>query len=195
MSVLMSEAAPAYRYHLLRGALEGFSKNLAELDKRQLAEVRRRADKTYDLESLVLASAEASEVIIPPEQVDAAFSTVLSRYPDQSALEADLRANGLSEELLRQALHRELYEETGLRPTEVRLLGVESAHSTGHAPDGRLEDYHAIRVLYTGRVGDGAEPVVQEVGGSTDAAAWVPLGELDHRPLTEVVRAALDRTG
>lgn len=94
-----------------------------------------------------------------------------------------------------QALHRELYEETGLRPTEVRLLGVESAHSTGHAPDGRLEDYHAVRLLYTGRVGDGAEPVVQEVGGSTDAAAWVPLGELDHRPLTEVVRAALDRTG
>ena len=46
MSAVMSDAGPAYQYHLLRGALERFSKNLAELDERQLGEARRRADKT-----------------------------------------------------------------------------------------------------------------------------------------------------
>lgn len=124
MSVAGHDREAAYQYHLLRGALDRFSKSLPELDERQLDEARRQADKTYDLESLVLASAEAREVIIPSEQVDAAFAEVLSRYADRSALETDLRLNGLNEARLRRALHRELLFDGVLQRVSVRRLTV-----------------------------------------------------------------------
>jgi peptidyl-prolyl cis-trans isomerase C len=108
MNAVMQDAAQGYRYHLLRGALERFSRNLAQLDDRELDEARRRADRTWDLESLVLTSAEAREVCVPAQQVDAAFAAVQSRYPDRVAFATDLRSNGLDEDLLRAALRREL---------------------------------------------------------------------------------------
>lgn len=107
-AVMADDAAPGYRYHLLRGALERFSRNLSELDAQQLAAARARADRTWALESRVLASAEAADIVIPPAQVDAAFAEVAARYPDARTLQADLAANGLDESRLRQALHREL---------------------------------------------------------------------------------------
>ncbi|MGD8843731.1 MAG: nitrogen fixation protein NifM [Gammaproteobacteria bacterium] len=104
----MSDATPTYRYHLLRGALDRFNRNIAGLDRAQLSEARRQADRTFALESLVLASAEAGKVVIPQEQLDAAFATVLARYSDRAAIDADLHSNGLDGEALRQALRREL---------------------------------------------------------------------------------------
>ncbi len=79
------------------------------------------------------------------------------------------------------AVRREVLEETGLPLAEPRLLDVDSVHFTGHAPDGTLEDFHAVRVLYTGTVPLDVEPRVVEVGGSSDAAAWRPVAELDER--------------
>jgi ADP-ribose pyrophosphatase YjhB (NUDIX family) len=79
------------------------------------------------------------------------------------------------------AVRREVHEETGLPLTDARLLDVDSVHFTGHAPDGRLEDFHAVRLLFTGTVPLDVEPRVVEVGGSADAAAWRPIAELDDR--------------
>jgi len=79
------------------------------------------------------------------------------------------------------AVRREVHEETGLPLTDTRLLDVDSVHFTGHAPDGRLEDFHAVRLLFTGSVPLDVEPRVVEVGGSSDAAAWRPIAELDER--------------
>jgi peptidyl-prolyl cis-trans isomerase C len=124
VTAVVSDAAPGYRYHLLRGALERFSKNLAELDETQLAEARRQADKTYGLESLVLASPEASDVVIPPEQVDAALAEVASRYSDQSLFASDLDANGLNTEVLRHALRRELVFDSVMQRVGARRLTV-----------------------------------------------------------------------
>jgi 8-oxo-dGTP diphosphatase len=93
----------------------------------------------------------------------------------------------------REALLREVHEETGLALAQPRLVSVSSAHFTGHAPDGRLEDFHAVRVIYTGRVPPGSTPRVVEVDGSTDAAAWVRLDALDKVPLSGVVHEVLDR--
>lgn len=129
MSSARPDSAPGYQYHLLRGALDRFSKNLAELDERQIDEARRRADKTYGLESLVLASDEAREVVIPAEQLDAAFGEVMARYPDRSSLQADLRANGLDEDRLRQALHRELLFDGVLQRVSARRLAVSQIDS------------------------------------------------------------------
>jgi ADP-ribose pyrophosphatase YjhB (NUDIX family) len=79
------------------------------------------------------------------------------------------------------AVRREVHEETGLPLTQPRLLDVDSVRFTGHAPDGRLEDFHAVRLLFTGTVPLDVEPRVVEVGGSSDAAAWRPIAELDER--------------
>jgi 8-oxo-dGTP diphosphatase len=90
-----------------------------------------------------------------------------------------------------EALHREVHEETGLTLGDVRLADVDSIHFTGHAPDGALEDFHAVRIVYRGTVRSDAEPAVVEVDGSSDAAAWIPLNQLDQYPVTGFVGVAL----
>jgi 8-oxo-dGTP diphosphatase len=92
------------------------------------------------------------------------------------------------------ALVREVYEETGLELTPGRLVAVSSKHFTGHAPHGRLEDFHAIRLVYGGAV-PREEPHVTEVGGSTEAAAWVPLRDVGGLRLADVVVEGLAATG
>lgn len=88
---------------------------------------------------------------------------------------------------------RELHEECGLDGTLGDLLTVDDHHFTGVAPNGRREDFHAIRIIYRASVPDGVEPRVVEVGGTTDAAAWVPLADIEAggRETSSLVRAAI----
>lgn len=102
------ERPPEYRYHLLRAALADGLQGLSGLDARRFADIARKADKTFDLESLVIGSGEAAEVVIPGERLDEAIGELEGRYPDRAALLADLAMNGLDEGTLRAALHREL---------------------------------------------------------------------------------------
>lgn len=103
-----SECPPVYRYHLLRAALGAGLPGLAELDGRRLADISRQADRSFALESLVLGSPEAARVGIPPGRIADALSELRGRYPDRDAFLADLAGNGLDEEVLGQALGREL---------------------------------------------------------------------------------------
>jgi hypothetical protein len=48
-----------------------------------------------------------------------------------------------------------------------------------------------VRVLYTGTVPGDVPPRVTEIGGSTDAAGWFPLDELDRHPVSPTALAAL----
>ena len=91
------------------------------------------------------------------------------------------------------ALVREVLEETGLHPSVRDLVGVHDVHLTGNAPDGRLEDFHAVNLVYEAEVARGEEPVVQEVDGTTDAVRWVPLADVASGavPVTDLVRFAL----
>jgi len=107
-TAMRQEENAVYRYHLLRGALERFQKNLAQLDETELAEARKRAAGTFTIESMVLALPEAREVVIDRQRLDAALAEVSSRYPDAQDFRADLAANGLDETALRSALWREL---------------------------------------------------------------------------------------
>ena len=92
----------------------------------------------------------------------------------------------------RRTVVREVREETGLDCTPGQVLDVTSTHFEGTAPSGRREDFHALQVVYAAEVA-GAEPAVQEVGGTTDAAAWVPVAALgaEPYPVRELVRTAL----
>jgi len=94
----------------------------------------------------------------------------------------------------RDALVREVLEETGLECTPGDVLDVTSTHFEGTAPSGRREDFHALQIVFDAVVADG-EPEVLEVDGTTDEAAWVPLADIDSgdRQVRPVVKSALAR--
>lgn len=90
----------------------------------------------------------------------------------------------------RDAVVREVFEETGQSVTEVVLALVTSMHWLGVSRTGP-EDYHAIRLIHRARCHTVAEPIVHDVGGSTSAAAWVPLSEVSKLSLVSTAEAAL----
>jgi len=76
----------------------------------------------------------------------------------------------------RDAVIREIREETGLDAVVGETARVYSAHLPGVWRDGRRVDAHALRIVYEGWVSpDAPAPQVLEVGGSTMAAAWQPV--------------------
>lgn len=91
------------------------------------------------------------------------------------------------------AVVREVLEETGHTLVGPRLVDVASAHFVGRSPTGRLEDFHSIRIVYRADVEEVREPEVLDVGGSTSAAAWVPLDGLRDLPVNRWLRPMLSR--
>jgi 8-oxo-dGTP pyrophosphatase MutT (NUDIX family) len=94
----------------------------------------------------------------------------------------------------RDALRREVYEETGLHALPGRILDVYSSHFTGARPDGMVEDYHGIGMIFEAELESGSvdvAPHVVEVGGSTDLAAWVPLVQAEALSLSGSARHGL----
>ena len=86
----------------------------------------------------------------------------------------------------RDAVVREVYEETGLRVTVGDRAWIDSA---GH------QDYHAVRIVFEGWAPkDAPEPRVVEVDGSTVDARWVPLADVFDgiHPVVAWVRRALE---
>ncbi|TRY18693.1 NUDIX domain-containing protein [Tessaracoccus rhinocerotis] len=73
-----------------------------------------------------------------------------------------------------QAVVREVFEESGQRITIDRVLTLDSDHWVGRSNSGVLEDYHALRVVYGATCEAPSEPVVHDLGGSTERAGWVP---------------------
>ncbi len=102
------DITPEFSYHLLRNALEGFHKNLSQLDPNEYAQVERKANKSYELESLVIASPEAEGLVISQRELDDSMAAVAERYSSRDEFLSDLENNGLDEEALRKALYREL---------------------------------------------------------------------------------------
>lgn len=70
---------------------------------------------------------------------------------------------------------REIGEETGQVARLGRLLDLRSDHWVGRAPSGVVEDFHALRLIYSAHVDSPTTPVVHDVGGTTAEATWVPL--------------------
>ncbi|MDO0927696.1 NUDIX hydrolase [Streptomyces sp. TG1A-8] len=85
-------------------------------------------------------------------------------------------------------VRREVTEETGYRIEVTGLLGVDSArHTVRGGRLRRLTDHHGVRIVYEGEVVGGA--LRNEVGGSTDLAAWQDLDAvpgLTRVPLVDV---------
>ena len=79
-----------------------------------------------------------------------------------------------------QAVVREAWEESGQVIEVSELALVRTTRWIGRAPSGRLEDFHAVRLVYRASCHAPTEPVVHDVGGTTASAAWVPPTDLDR---------------
>ncbi|MER6768230.1 NUDIX domain-containing protein [Streptomyces bacillaris] len=92
-----------------------------------------------------------------------------------------------------EALARELREETGLQLTEAHLLDARTYSARRNGVDWSL-----TALFYAVALGEG-EPTVTEVDGSTEAALWVPLADVqDDTVLSPAAADALrmlDRAG
>jgi len=93
------------------------------------------------------------------------------------------------------AVVREVWEETGQQVHVERALLVHSGHWTGRSRAGRLEDFHAVRLVYRAVCPEPVPTQVLDVGGSTDQAQWVPVHEVPDRPLVSWLRPVLERAG
>ena len=126
---------------------------------------------------------------LPKRQRVAAYAVILSGErillsrlsPNISADELwTLPGGGLDHgEDPRDAVVREVHEETGLHVEIGETARVYSAHLPGVWRDGHRVDAHALRIVYDGWVPvDSPAPRVVEVDGSTVEAAWKPRGEI-----------------
>jgi 8-oxo-dGTP diphosphatase len=93
----------------------------------------------------------------------------------------------------RDAVVREVREETGLEVRVEELLDADAELVTYQPPDGPPVHGHPVRFLYRVTVVGGALGVL-EVDGSTDDAAWWAPGEIADDQLTAVAQRVL-RTG
>ncbi|MFV0462152.1 MAG: NUDIX hydrolase [Nostocoides sp.] len=80
-------------------------------------------------------------------------------------------------------LRREVWEESNQHIEQISVLGVQSSHWIGAAPNGILEDFHAVRLVHIADCPRPRQLRVHDVGGSTSAAAWIPWKELTRWPV------------
>ncbi len=95
----------------------------------------------------------------------------------------------------RDAVVREVHEETGLDVTIGEVARTFSLHLPDTWRRGRRVDAHSLRIVYDGWVPhDSPEPRVVEVDGSTIEAAWRPVADIlaGAVPTVSMVKEALD---
>lgn len=86
---------------------------------------------------------------------------------------------------------REVFEETGYIIELEQLLGVHAGYF--EPENGSTRPFCALRTVYRAEVTGGE--LTYEVGGSTDLAAWVPLGELNQHFCYSAVEEAAKMMG
>ena len=79
----------------------------------------------------------------------------------------------------KEAVVREVKEETGLDVEITQLVTVDSV-----ATKGASEHFHGIRIIYFVQVVGGV--LSPEVGGTTDLCEWHPLATVSELPLTSL---------
>lgn len=112
---------------------------------------------------------------------------LLTQYNDQTHVEGlwGLPGGGLEPgESPAAGLHREVWEESGQRVELGGLLEIQSDHWIGRAPNGVVEDFHAVRIVYRATCSRPDDIVIHDVGGTTGDARWVPLDRLGDYPLS-----------
>lgn len=94
----------------------------------------------------------------------------------------------------RDAVVREVREESGVEVEVGEILTVDDERIRGTAPSGRDEELHAIGMVFAATLAGEPGPLVAEVDGTTDEVAWVPLADIESGevPVVALVRSALE---
>ncbi len=100
--------SPEFSYIMLRNALARFSKAPAALTPEERQEILSQAAREFRLQTAVLSSIEAGDVVVPDTGVANAVAEIAGRYPDRDAFLDDLETNGMDLSSLETALHRDL---------------------------------------------------------------------------------------
>jgi 8-oxo-dGTP pyrophosphatase MutT (NUDIX family) len=119
---------------------------------------------------------------------------LMTQFSDRTGAQGQwgLPGGGLdAEEEPDRAVVREVWEESGQVIEVGELALIRTSRWVGLAPNGRLEDYHAVRVVYRAVCPEPIEPVVHDVGGTTASATWLLPVDLDLLPLTSGWRSIL----
>src|SRR5690606_16194366 len=94
----------------------------------------------------------------------------------------------------KDAVVREVFEETGLEARVGKLIGVDSRVMVREeVPEGTEPELHTIRIVYRASVKDG--PLRNEVGGSSDEARWVPIRDIKSLRTLSLVQASMRMAG
>ncbi|MEO6143293.1 MAG: NUDIX domain-containing protein [Dermatophilaceae bacterium] len=115
--------------------------------------------------------------------VTSSLGVLMTQFSDRTNAHGQwgLPGGGIEvDEAPERALVREVWEESGQVIEVDELALVDTRHWIGRAPAGRLEDFHAVRLVFRASCLVPAEPVVHDLGGTTAAAAWVPPKDLDR---------------
>lgn len=110
--------------------------------------------------------------------VTSALGLLATEFSDRTAAPGrwGLPGGGLEDsEQPIDTVRREVAEETRQVVVPDALVEVQSAHWVGRSPRGLVENFHAVRLVYTARCPAPDDPVVVDVGGTTESACWVPL--------------------
>lgn len=117
-------------YLLLKTAHSLYGKGPATLAPDERAKVERLAARQYDLESRVLSTDEARDVVVPEAVLQAALREISSRYAGEQAFIDDLAVHNLTLQQFTAAVERELrveavLDKVGSRAAEVSDIDVE----------------------------------------------------------------------
>lgn len=94
----------------------------------------------------------------------------------------------------RDAVVREVFEETGLEARVGKLLGVDSrVMIREEVAEGNRPELHTIRIVYRATTKEG--PLRHEVDGSSDEARWVSFRELRSLRTLSLVQTGLRMAG
>lgn len=141
-------------YLVLKAAQNLFGKAPGGLQPDELEKAQRMAQRQSLLEDKVLASDEASQVMVPPTTLDSALAEVRGRYDSDDAYATDLAGNGLTPAEFATALERELrveaiLEKVGSRAAQVSDIDVELYFHYHPEQFQRLETRLARHILIT----------------------------------------------
>lgn len=105
---VIEQIKPNLRYAVLRTALSNFETPPYQLSSDKLATVIKQVEKEFEIQSKILASKEAMDVILPEESITRAFKEVIERYENTEDFATDLSKNDLTEKQFKDSLAREL---------------------------------------------------------------------------------------
>lgn len=97
-------------------------------------------------------------------------------------------------ESARDALVREIHEETGQSAVVGDLLEVVHTHNPqAYGPERRPLDWHTVRSIFAVTVPSPIDPVVRDLGGSTDQVGWFTPAEIGQLTLNRLAQSILGR--